>query len=487
MSYPREILHWIQNNEVASQSGEFFEKVNPVTGEVLANVTRGNRNDAHAVIASASQAYGDWCRTNIITRADILRNAVLLIEKHKDEIAAFVALESGKSKREALAEVGGAIECGFFFAGEGRRYFGQVLTTSVPCRSVKIIRQSIGVGALITPYNNPMAGITWKAFPALLCGNAVVLKSHEYTPYTGIWFAKIFKEAGLPSGSFSVLQGFGPEAGASLVEDPRVKFISFTGSAATGTRILLSTAGRLAKVSIESGGKNPFLVCDDADLKKAAAIAVSAAFVEGGQRCAAASRIIIMRTVYEDFKKLFLEEVSKLGVGIADTDHFGAMISERRMNDVLLSIDEAIRGGAKLLAGGSRIEDDAYRKGYFIQPTVLEGISPDASISCRELFGPVVILYQVDNLDEAIKLANHSDFKLSGAIHTRSINRAAKFIEEYEGGVVRVNGPTQGSEPHMPFGGAGLSGNGWREPGTNAIDFYSEWKQVSIDYDLKEI
>ncbi|MBI2640540.1 MAG: aldehyde dehydrogenase [Candidatus Sungbacteria bacterium] len=483
MGYPKRALNWIDNKEVKPASRKFFAKINPATGKEMAQVARGDKRDVEKAVKSAERAYEGWSQTLVIKRAEILREAVLKIRERKEELAEIVALESGKSKKDALGEVGAAVECGFFFAGEGRRYSGEVLTSAVSNRHVELIRQSIGIGALITPFNNPAAGVAWKLFPALLCGNTVVLKSHEYTPYVAIWYAKIFKEVGLPTGVLSVVQGLGREVGAPLVEDPRVAFVSFTGSVKTGQLIIKATASRLAKVSIEAGGKNPFVVCDDADLEKAAAIAVQAAFVDAGQRCAAASRIIVFDKVYEKFKKLFLGKVAKLKVGTSDNDDFGAIISEKRLQEILKSVRGALKRKAALFSGGNRLIDDAHRAGYFMEPTVLERVSPKDEISCKELFGPVVILYRIKNFEEAVRLANDSDFKLTGAIHTQSIHRAQEFIRRYNAGVVRVNGPTHGSEPHMPFGGVGLSGNGWREPGTKALDFYSEWKQVSIDHD----
>ncbi len=479
MDYPKQILHWINGAKVASGSGAFFDKHNPATGEVLSQVTRGNAADVARAINAAEQAHKVWSSKPVIARSDILRKAVFLMMERKEELAEIVAIESGKSKKDALGEVGGAIECGFFYAGEGRRYFGQVLQSSVSNRHVYKVRQPVGIGVLITPFNNPAAGIAWKLFAALLCGNAVVIKSHEYTPYVALWYAKLFKDAGLPQGVISVLQGFGAEVGTSLVEDSRTQFISLTGSAATGAKIIQASANRLAKVSIEAGGKNPFVVCDDADIEKAVSMAILASFVDGGQRCSATSRIIIFSNAYEQFKKRFIEEARKLKVGASDTDNYGAIISEKRLQEILSSLGLALKEGAVLLTGGKRIGG----KGYFMEPTVLEGISPDAEISCKELFGPVVVLYKVETLAEAIEMANKPDVKLSSAIHTSSLHRAQEFISGYRGGVVRVNGPTHRSEPHMPFGGTGLSGNGWREPGTDALDFYSDWKQVSIDHD----
>lgn len=487
MGYPKKILHWIGNKEVRASSGKFFDKFDPATGSIISKVARGDKRDAERALKSAERAYDGWDAMPVIKRAEVLREVVFIMRERKEELAEIVAMESGKSKKSSLGEVEAAVECGFFFASEGRGFLGEVLTSAVANREVKLVRQSIGVGALLTPFNNPAAGVAWKVFPALFCGNAVVLKSHEYTPYVAVWFGKIFKEAGVPSGVFSVLQGLGQEVGAPLVADPRVKFVSITGSVKTGQSILKSTAGRLAKVSIEAGGKNPFVVCDDADLEKAAAAAVGAAFVDAGQRCSAASRIIIFDKVYDKFKKFFLARVTALKIGISDSDDMGAIISETRMKEILSAIKSVLGRKAVLLSGGIRMLDDAHRGGYYIAPTVLEGVHPDDEISQKEIFGPVVILYRAKNFEDTLRLANNSEFKLSGAIHTSSIHRAQEFARRYHAGVVRINGPTHGSEPHMPFGGIGLSGNGWREPGTKALDFYSDWKQISIDHDPKSV
>ena len=477
MDYTTKIFHWIEGEERKSQTGKWFEKYNSATGGVLIEVARGAGQEVAEAIRAAETAFPLWTATSVEKRAEILKKAANLLKDRKEEIAEIIALESGKPKKHAIGEAEAAAKCGLFLADQLSQFEPEKLISGIPNRELKLVRQSIGVGALITPFNNPMAGIAWKTFPALLCGNAVVVKAHEDVPYIPIWFGKILKEAGLPAGVFNVVQGLGSEVGRLLTEDPRVKFVSFTGSAATGAKILKATADRLAKVSIEAGGKNPLVVCDDADLEKAASVAVSAAFVDAGQRCAAASRIIVFEKVYDEFKKLFLEKVSKLKVGTGEGDDYGAIINERRMEEILKEINGAVSRGAALLAGGKRI----YEKGYFIAPTVLENVDPKDQFSCKEIFGPVVALYKVKNLDEAIDLANKSEFRLSSAIHTRDMVRAEEFIKRHLTGVVRVNGPTYGSEPHVPFGGVGLSGNGWREPGIKSLDFYSDWKQVSVD------
>ncbi len=482
--FPKVVSHWINGKEVDSTHRYLFPKLNPVTGMMLRQVTRGEKNDVSSAITSAVAAHEEWSARSVLDRAKILREVVLLMRDHKEEIAEIVALECGKSLKSARSEVDAVIECGFFFAGEGQRFEGSILPSGQWNRSIQLVRQSVGVGVLITSFNNPLAGIAWKLFPALLCGNTVVVKSHEYAPYTPVWLATIFAKAGLPDGVLSVVHGFGSDVGTALVSDSRVSFISFTGSLKTAQSIVRAAAENGTKVMIETGGKNPFVVCDDANIVYAAACALQGAFVDAGQRCAATSRIIVFDSVYEKFKNTFLALVAEMQIGVADSDYYGAVVSEKRMNEILADVHGAVERGAILLTGGYRTVDT---NGYFIAPTVLENVSPGDEISYKEIFGPVVALYRVKDLNEAIDLANDSDYKLSGAIHTTNIHRAHEFVNRYRAGVVRVNGTTHGSEPHVPFGGVGISGNGWREPGAKALDFYSEWKQISWDYNSHDV
>lgn len=482
-NYPNKILHWIDGKEASSSGGEFFDKYNPATGKVLSRVMKGNEDDVALAVKIAEKAFEKWSQADVAYRAEILKKAALAIRERREELAEIVALESGKPKKISLGEVDAVVKCGLFFAEEGVKLFAakEILKSDIPGRKTELMRMPIGVGALITPFNNPAAGIAWKLFPALLCGNAVVIKSHSCTPYIAVWYAKIFKEAGLPSGAMNVLQGSGGDVGAALVKDSRIKFVSLTGSLATGASILKNTADCLAKVSIEAGGKNPFVVCDDADLERASTLAVQSAFVDGGQRCAAASRIIVFESVYEKFKKLFLDKVSKLKVGTSDDCDYGAIISKERMSQILQYANDAIKRGAQLALGNRRSDRPKSGTGHFLSPIILENVKTSDPVWREEIFGPVVVLAKARDFEDALRLANDSDFKLSGAIHTKSTERANNFINRYISGVVRVNGPTHGSEPHMPFGGVGMSGNGWREPGSKALDFYSDWKQVSIE------
>jgi aldehyde dehydrogenase (NAD+) len=317
------------------------------------------------------------------------------------------------------------------------------------------IRQPVGVAGLLVSFNTPLPNVAWKVFPAILCGNAAVLKPSEHTPASAWLFAQAAAEVGLPPGVLNVVQGLGTEAGAALVEHQDVDLVSFTGSAETGRRVNETAARRLAKVCLELGGKNALVVCDDADLDSAMRWALASAFSNAGQRCASASRIVVFDQVYEAFRDRFVAEAAGYDAG--------PVISEAAVERLVA-------------AGAARID----RPGFWIAPTVLEDVAPDADVSCAELFGPVTILYRVGGFDEALALVNDSPYGLTAAIHTANVHRAMRFAEQVQAGVVVVNGGTHGSEPHMGFGGVKQSGTGWREAGVEALDVYSEWKYVNL-------
>jgi len=480
ITYPAKILHFISGKEVSSSN--FFPKVNPATGRIIAQVARGGRREADLALSSARKAFPSWSETSVIDRANILRKATILLDERKIEIAEIVHQETGKSVKDALAEVAGSIELGFFYASEGRRFYGKTTASNMDNRRAMTIRQPIGVALLIVPFNTPLANVAWKSYPALLCGNAVVLKAAGDTPYTAVWFAKILKEAGLPSGVLSVVQGRGEEIGKMLVEDSGIDLISFTGSVATGKYIAAKAADRLVKVSLELGGKNPLVVCDDADLDQSSDAAVVSAFSNAGQRCASASRLIVFQKIYKEFVSLLLDKTRKLKLGTADEDDLGPMINEKQLNHVERILDSAKKKGVRILTGGRRANGKGLEKGFYLMPTVIED-EMKSDLLQTELFAPVTSLYRVKDLKEAINLSNQSEFGLTSAIHTASLHRAEEFITRVQAGVVSVNGPTYGSEPHLPFGGLKSSGNGFREPGTEALDFYSDWKTVYIKHD----
>jgi aldehyde dehydrogenase (NAD+) len=473
----------IDGEERGADSGATFEKHNPATGEVRSLVARSDRRDVDAAVTAAAAAQPAWAARTVAERGLILRRIAQLLERDAEAVAAIVAGETGKSPSDALGETGAAIEMGHFVAGEGRRFYGRTTTSAVPNRQAMTIRQPLGVAGLIIAANTPIANVAWKVFPALLCGNAAVLKASEDTPETALAFARLAAEAELPAGVLNVVQGYGEEAGQPLVEDPRVDVVSFTGSTAVGRLINRVAGERLAKVCLELGGKNPLIVCDDADLEKAAAAAALSAFSNAGQRCAAGSRILVFDAVYDRFVELLRDRASAQRVGPGDEHDFGPVINQGQLEQMLAAIERARESGARVLCGGERLTGSEHAGGYYIAPTLVEGADLDAEISCTELFGPIATLHRVSDFEEAMAAAERSPYGLTAAIWTASVHRAQEFVARVTSGVASVNGPTYGSEPHMPFGGERDSGTGWREAGTEALDVYSDWKTVYVNHD----
>ena len=485
--YPEFVGHWLDDAEVPSQDGRTFEKRRPSDDAVISHVARGGAIEVARALALAAAAAPEWGRWPVPKRGAILGKAAQLLHKRENTFGQIVQHETGKPWKNAVSEVGSSADLAIFMEGEGSRLYGRTLPSPIPNRTVQTLRSPIGICAAIMPFNSPLAGVAWKVFPALLCGNAVVVKSHELTPYTAIAFGALLKDAGLPTGVYSVVQGLGPEVGAALVQDDRVGVVSFTGSSATGKLIQKNVSERkvLAKVCLELGGKNPFVVCDDADLDAAAELAAASAFIDAGQRCASGSRIIVFDSVYDAFRRKFLARVARVKVGSGADDDCGPVISRDNLDRLISQVKGAASRGAAVITGGAAAEQLA--PGYYMQPTVLENVSPADEVSQRELFGPVTCLYRVKGFDDAIELANGTQYGLTGAIHTSSLHRAQEFITRYQGGLVSINGATYGSGPHMPFGGVKNSGNGFREPGTEAIDVYTELKTVVINHNPQRI
>ena len=486
-SLPGTIPNWINGEECAAVSGKTFEKLSPHSGQKLCQVVRSNEDDVKIAIQAARKAQAAWADITPVQRGDMLHEITLAMRHNREEIATIVAAETGMSLRAALGETGGAIAEGEFMAGEGRRFYGRTTTSAVPNKYAMTIRQPLGVAGLIIAANTPIANVAWKVFPALICGNTAVLKAAEDTPATAWYFARLAHEVGLPAGVLNVIQGQGPEAGAPLVANPDVDVISFTGSTAVGRRIASIAGERLAKVSLELGGKNPLVVCDDADLQTAAKWVLLSAFSNAGQRCASGSRIIIFDAVYDQFRDILIERTNALNVGPRDDDDLGPVINEKQLNNMLGAIQGARQKGAVILTGGQRLIDDSHANGFYLAPTLIENADPQDDISTIELFGPITCLYRVNNFQEALQLANDSPYGLTACIHTLNFHRAMEFSRKIQAGVAVVNAGTFGSEPHMPFGGLKQSGNGTREPGTEALDVYSDLKNIIINIDPEKL
>lgn len=476
--FPERVRNFVAGEFVPAASGEWIPKFDPHDGELLCEVARSSATDVDDAVRAARMAQPEWAATPPVRRGQILFDVCAAMKARRADIAKIVARETGKSPSSALGETDGAIALGMFYAGEGQRLYGRTTTSGSPHKYASTIRVPCGVAGLIVAANTPIANVAWKTFPALICGNGVVLKAAEDTPATARVVAEIARAAGLPDGVFNVVQGLGAEAGQALAEHPGVDVVSFTGSTRVGRIVGEACARRLAKCSLELGGKNPLVVCDDADLSQAVKWISLSAYSNAGQRCASASRAILFDAIYDEMKNRLVEDAAAQKVGPTDEDDFGPVVNSRQLENMLRAVERAEAAGARVLVGGRRLTGPRHEKGYYMAPTVIEGASPDAEISRTELFGPVLCLYRVANFEEALALANDSPYGLTACIHTRNVHRAIEFAQRVQAGVAVVNAGTFGSEPHMPFGGVKQSGNGSREPGTEALDVYSELRDV---------
>jgi acyl-CoA reductase-like NAD-dependent aldehyde dehydrogenase len=477
---PDPLPNLVAGAELPAASGSLFDKLRPADASLLCRVARSGPEDVAVAVAAAAEAQPAWAARTAVERGELVREIALALRARRQELSELVVEETGKSLATALGETDAAVEMGLFVAGEGRRSYGRTTTASMPHRTVLTLRQPLGVAALIMSFNTPLPNVAWKAFPAVFCGNAAVLKPSEHTPASAYLFGAIARDCGLPPGVLNIVQGLGGEAGAALVESPHVDLVSFTGSSGTGRWIQEAAGRRLAKVCMELGGKNALVVCDDAELENALRWTLASAFSNAGQRCAAASRIVVFEAVYEEFRARLVEAAQLLSLGQRDEDFLGPVISEASLERMLGFVERARAAGARVLCGGERLSDPEHAQGFYLAPTVLEEVEPAAEISCSELFGPVTVLYRARDLEQALALVNDSPYGLTAAIHTCSVDRAMLFAEGAQAGVVVVNGGTHGSEPHMGFGGVKQSGTGWREAGVEALDVYSDLKYVNL-------
>jgi len=456
--------------------------LDPHNGGEIAQLSLANASIVERAFAAARAAQCAWAATPAVKRGEILFRACALIESRAEELSKIVAEEAGKPLKDARGETGAAVQCGRFFAGEGQRLFGRTMPSNTHNKYAMTIRQPCGVAVLITAANTPAPNFAWKVFPALICGNTVVLKPAEDTPLSADWMGRVLIEAGVPAGALNVVQGLGEEIGGLLTQHEDADVVSFTGSTRVGRIIAEKAGATLKKVSLELGGKNAFVVCDDADLDKAARWAALSAFSNAGQRCAAGSRFIVFDAVYAAFVEKFVAAAQRQRLGVSEDSDFGPVINERQLTNILAAIERAQAVGAKVLTGGKRA-GGVLANGFYLEPTIIAGAPADADLSIRELFGPVAAIYRVNDYAEALNLANASPYGLTACIHTRSIDRAWDFAHAVQTGVAVVNAGTFGSEPHMPFGGRKASGNGTREPGTEALDVYTELKDIYLVID----
>lgn len=480
MSSIPKINNWIGGKEVSAENNTWIDKFNPHNGQLLSCVAASTEKDAYAAVTAAVDAFPAWSGLTPVKRGQILSDITALMKKRSDELAECIALETAKPPQDAKGETGGAVMQAEYFAGEGMRLYGRSLTSGTPGKYSHTVRQPRGVAGLIVPANTPIANIAWKVFPALICGNTVVMKAAEDSPAIALMFAKLAQEAGLPDGVLNVVQGLGNPAGAAIVKDERVNIISFTGSTPVGRWIAEEGGKRLARVSLELGGKNPFVVCDDADIDQAVHWAALSSFSNAGQRCAAGSRLIVFESVYDEFTKKLAAKADTLKLGVTAGCDLGPVISKRQHTQIIEAIEKAKSEGGKILCGGGAPKDAGLKDGYYVLPTLIAELKPEGELHKKEIFGPVAVVIRVKSLEEALAVANSTEYGLTASIHTKDVDRAMWFAQRVKAGVANINMGTYGSEPHMPFGGFGASGNGTREPGVEALDVYSELKNISF-------
>jgi len=482
---PENFKNFIAGEWVAPTTGVYFENRNPADwNEVIGCFPRSGPDDVTRAVAAAQRGFARWSQTPAPIRGDVLHRVGDLLVQRKDEIARAMTREMGKVLAETRGDVQEGIDTAHYAHTEGRRLFGRTVPSELRNKWAMSYRRPIGVAGLITPFNFPLAIPTWKMFPALLCGNAVIFKPAEDVPLTAHLLVEVLLEAGLPPDVVQLVHGEGSVVGRAIVEHPDISVISFTGSTETGSSIG-ATCGRMHKrLSLEMGGKNAMIVMDDADLDLALEGVLWGAFGTTGQRCTATSRLIVHENVHDRFVQLLCDRADKLrlGPGLEETTEVGPLINEDARKKVEYYVGVGEEEGARRLIGGARPSDKRLERGWFYRPTVLAGVRPGMRVEQEEIFGPVLAVIKVDSLTDAIRVNNDVRYGLSSSLYTRDVNAAFRAMTELDNGITYVNAPTIGAEAHLPFGGVKQTGNGHREGGWEVYDFYSETKVVYVDF-----
>src|SRR3984885_6894926 len=477
--------NFIDGEWVESSTGETFENRNPAdTRDLVGIFQKSGKADVEAAVDAAKRAFTKWRLVPAPRRAEIVFRAAEILIERKEDYAREMTREMGKVLAETRGDVQEAIDAAYYSAGEGRRLFGPTVPSEMPNKFAMAVRQPIGVCGMITPWNFPMAISSWKLLPAIVCGNTCVIKPAQDTPLSTFNLVRALTDAGLPKGGINVVTGFGPEVGTPLAEHPDVRAISLTGSSAVGRIVGGIAAQSFKHCSLELGGKNPMIVLDDANLDLAIEGGLWGAFGTTGQRCTATSRMIVQKGVYRKFIDEFVARAKKIkiGNGLDETVEMGPAVNENQLNTDLKYIDIGKDEGAKLVTGGNRLDKGEYQHGWFIEPTVFIDVDAKMRIAQEEIFGPVVSIIPCDDLEDAIEIANGIEYGLSSALYTKDVNKAFSAIRDLYAGITYINAPTIGAEVHLPFGGTKATGNGHREGGIGAIDFYTEWKSIYVDY-----
>lgn len=480
--------NFINGEWVDSTTGETFPSANPADrNEVVGTFARSGPKDVDQAVQAALRAYPDWMLTPVPQRADYLLRAALILEERKDEFAEVMTREMGKTLNESRADVQEGIDFAHYMSGEGRRFFGDTIPAELPNKVQMTMRHPIGVVGLITPWNFPIAIPLWKIAPALVAGCTAVFKPAEDTPLCAALLADVFNEVGLPPGVLNLVNGMGEGAGSALVDHPDVRAISFTGSLDVGRAINEKCARAMKRCSLELGSKNALIVMPDAQLELAVEASAWGAFATSGQRCTATSRLIVHEDVRETFTEQLLDRVGnmKVGNGLDPDVELAPVINEKQKNRVMEYISLGQQEGATLIAGGEELTGDEHANGYFVAPTVFDEMTPTMRIAREEIFGPVTGVMRVESIDEAIEAANGTEYGLSCSIYSHDITNIFKCAQQLEFGLVYANAPTIGAEIQVPFGGMKSTGNGHREAGPQALDEFTEWKTVAIDFSGK--
>lgn len=480
--------NFINGEWVPAYSGETFESRNPADRtEVLGNFAKGGPADADRAVQAAKAAYPDWLLTPAPERADYVLRVALLLEERKEELSKVMTREMGKTLKESRADVQEGIDFAHYMAGEGRRFQGETVPSELRSKFYMTVRHPVGVVGLITPWNFPIAIPLWKIAPALVSGCTSVFKPAEDTPLCAALLVDVFREVGLPAGVLNLVNGFGEDAGAAIVDHPDIRAVSFTGSLEVGRMINEKCARAMKRCSLELGSKNAVIIMPDAQLDLAVEAAAWGAFATSGQRCTATSRIIVHDEVRTQFTEKLLERVSgmKVGNGLEPDVELAPVINEQQKNRVLEYIGVGKQEGAKILHGGEEVTGAGLENGYFIAPTVFDDMTPDMRIAREEIFGPVTGIMRMGSVEEAIEIANGTKYGLSCSIYTHDISNVFQATHQLEFGVIYVNAPTIGAEIQVPFGGMKSTGNGHREAGPQSFDEFTEWKTIGIDYSGK--
>jgi len=486
-TYARDtVMNLIGGQWVEGSTGKTFESRNPATGELLGVLTVSDKSDVDKAVAAAEKAFKHWRLTPAPKRGEILYKVAQTLVERKEELARLMTMEMGKVLAEARGDVQEAIDMTFYMAGEGRRMFGEVVPSELPNKFAMSVRDPIGVVGAITPWNFPIAIPSWKLMPALIAGNTVVFKPASDTPLLAIELVKMLEEAGLPEGVVNVVLGPGGSVGEAIINHPGVKLISFTGSTAAGQQVAMLAAKTLKRVSLEMGGKNAIIVLDDANLELAAEGILWSAFGTTGQRCTAASRVIVQKGALNDLQSRLVERINnfRLGYGLHPSTDIGPVVNRSQLERIHSMVSEHKSDG-EMLTGGEIASEGELARGNFYKPTLFTNVKANAFLAQEEIFGPVTALIPVDSFDEAIEVNNNTKYGLSSSIYTQDVNKAFKAMRDITTGILYVNAGTIGAEIQLPFGGTRGTGNGHREAGQAGLDVFTEWKTLYIDYSGK--